>query len=177
MYLTGTIKIDKNLEKNHLQYLYKFISTRRVKRDSSLTKNRSEIFRTNVNLPIGIDGEFFVNEEGFMGQNKFANDIIEYNKPPNEQPSIWCPWRIGNEEGREYKGKEENFKASNVIWNNDDMPEHNITALDWLNYLIINFFKPWGYTLNGEIEIFDNINYVEPEIISISCYNNEVHEE
>lgn len=130
----------------------------------------------------GIDGAFFAKDDGQCGQSH-DRTIIDYNLPPgtpernydklsigqiidaednaikknNAQPSLWCNWWINEKDVLEWNGAE---KFYNYI--------------EWLEYLIRNFFQPWGVLLNGKIKwsgeddedmgnIFVTNNIVNPE--------------
>jgi hypothetical protein len=108
----------------------------------------------------GKDGEFFVKDDGDFGQGKDSS-IIDYNTPPGQlgyedksmawdkrykenqkrtkegkaQPSLWCQWVIN--------------ERNELVW---DGGEKFYSYVEWLQYLITNFFQPWGVLLNGEIE-------------------------
>lgn len=106
----------------------------------------------------GKDGEFFVMDDGNSGQSRDAS-IIDYNIPPGQvlrgdknypntfeenqrrikeglsQPSLWCQWVIDED--------------NELVW---DGGEKFYYYIEWLQYLITNFFQPWGVLLNGEIE-------------------------
>lgn len=109
----------------------------------------------------GKDGEFFVKDDGQMGQTRDSS-IIDYNTPPGQyeynddktlsfqerwetsqklikegkcQPGLWCNWIINDENELEWNGAEKFYYY-----------------VEWLQYLITNFFQPWGVLLNGEIE-------------------------
>ena len=79
------------------------------------------------------EGEFFVRDDGFCGQNR-DESILDYNVPPSTQPGLWCQWVINGNE---------------LEW---DGGEKFYNYVEWLEYLIENFFKPWGVTINGEVE-------------------------
>jgi len=85
----------------------------------------------------GKDGEYYVGDEDRLG-------VIDYNCAPGQkqlfgetdgQPGLWCQWEI-NEDG-------------NLAW---DGNEKFYAYIEWLKYLIENFFNDWGVLLNGEIE-------------------------
>jgi hypothetical protein len=57
------------------------------------------------------------------------------NTPPDGQPSLWCQW-VPNDDG------------TAIVW---DGGEKFYEYVDWIKYLVENFFKPWGYVLNGEV--------------------------
>jgi len=60
-------------------------------------------------------------------------DIINYNEPYSTQPGLWCQWIV---------------LEQSLIWNGG---EKFYKYREWLEYLIKEFFIPWGYTLNGRI--------------------------
>lgn len=98
----------------------------------------------------GKEGEFFVGDE--------TTGVIDNNTPPGQvtykdntypdryvenqrreaagecQPGLWCQWVIQDDK-LEWDGNEKFYNYE-----------------EWLQYMITNFFKPWGITLNGEIE-------------------------
>lgn len=118
----GKLKFNKQLSLDDKTFLDKFARTRRVAR--------------NVDPKYGVEGEFYVDAEGDFGQDFGSANIIDYNRPPKTQPSLWCQW-VPTEDGwyLEWDGSE---KFYNYI--------------DWLEYLITKIFTPRGYILNGEIE-------------------------
>lgn len=133
-YFDGECTIDPPLDTKQVSYLQRFCATRRMQRDNTLTEKREDPLRTGVGLPVGIEGEFFVNEAGFHGHEK-GFDVINSNMPPLTQPSLWCGWTV-TDDGQYLKWDEE---------------EKFYDYIPWLDYLITNFFKPWGCTLSGEI--------------------------
>ena len=92
-------------------------------------------------------GEFYVGEDD--------TGIIDYNIPPGHlpfsagsfeanllnvekyklQPGLWCNWTTHN--------------GSALSW---DGGEKFYNYIEWLKYMIDNFFIPWGIKLNGKIE-------------------------
>ena len=100
--------------------------------------------RIAAGLPIGIEGGYFVSG----GSNPPFDDksIIDYNTPPEGQPGLWCQW-VPNKDGEEpYTDAADN---SEIGWNGVEKFYHYI---EWLEYIIEHFLKPWGYVLNGEVE-------------------------
>lgn len=132
---TGRINIAPVLKPEHSDYLKRFCNTRRMKRDPDKTILRPDSARLAVRLPIGVDGEFFVGEEEFMGQ-KHSGDVIDYNEEPSTQPGLWCCWEITNDNAG-IKGPDQRSKFYDYV--------------EWLKYMMENFFVPWGYTVNGII--------------------------
>ena len=109
-----------------------------------------------MNFPLGEEGEFFTGADGYAGQEE-SQCVKSFNSPPAKQPGLWCQWHI-NDDGC-------------LAWNEFEKFSHYI---EWLDYMIENFFKTWGYTLNGvvywrgesfsdcgRIEIKDNVIHVK----------------
>ena len=130
----GRFTLDKPLTLEQAKYLYTFACTRRVKRNANLTLQRDDPIRKAVGLPVGEEGEFFVGESGFYGQDD-GSDVLDGNGPPTTQPGLWCQW-VPSEDGL------------GIEW---DGGEKFYRYVEWLRYIIKNFLKPWGLTLNGEV--------------------------
>ncbi|MFW5887889.1 MAG: hypothetical protein ACOCUH_03720 [Bacteriovoracia bacterium] len=130
----GAFGISPVLKPEHQKYLKAFSETCRVKRNSDLVKNLEDPIREAVGLPVGEDGGYFVNADGFMGQNEDSS-VIDYNRPPKNQPSLWNQW-IPSEDG------------TMIVWNEG---EKFYDYVEWIQYLVDHFLIPWGYTLNGEV--------------------------
>ncbi len=142
----GRFTLDKPLTEAHAAYIKAFGDTRRVTRDEKITAKRPDPLREAVGLPVGVQGEYFVGEGGFAGQGDFGfgpdatntkedAGIINYNSAPDTQPGLWCQW--GPSEDRQH-----------IEWDGSEK-FYEYTA--WLNYLIENFLKPWGYKISGEV--------------------------
>jgi hypothetical protein len=65
-----------------------------------------------------------------------GNHVINYNQPPDGQPTLWCDWVIT--EDRKF-----------LEWNGSEKFYYYV---EWLEYLIQHFFKVWGYVINGEVK-------------------------
>ena len=131
---SGRFKLDRKLAKEHADYIREFSRTRRMKRDEHLTAKRPDPVREAAGLPVGDEGEFFVGEDGYAGQDR-GPDVIDGNREPSNQHGLWCHWDVSDDDqGIQWDGGEKfyNYKL-------------------WLTYYIKNFLDPWGYTLNGEI--------------------------
>jgi hypothetical protein len=126
----GEFNLNKKLEPNHLEYLLRFNVTRRMKRNLDHWVNKH-----TGQLTYGVEGEFFVGGSGESGQGREAN-IIDYNRPPSTQPSLWCGWKP-NEDG------------TAIQW---DGSEKFYCYSEWIVYIIQNFLAPSGYVLNGTVE-------------------------
>ena len=118
----GEWKLNKPLDGETKTFLIKLANTRRMK-------------RTGLDEKYGIEGEFFVDASGFMGQDS-DDSVVDYNQPPSTQPSLWCKW-IPNDEG------------TAIEW---DGGEKFYDYIPWIEYLIENILAPRGYVLNGDIK-------------------------
>ncbi len=137
----GEFTLDRPLTDAQADYLRKFADTRRMERDEVLTERRPDPLREAVGLPVGLEGGYFVNEDGPSGQGKdmFGDrpgDVLDYNIPPKGQPGLWCQWVP-------------NWEGTAIEW---DGGEKFYNYTEWLKYLIEHFLKPWGYVLNGSVE-------------------------
>jgi hypothetical protein len=56
--------------------------------------------------------------------------------PPSTQPGLWCQWVAGD-------------GGNSIEW---DGGEKFYDYIDWIKYLINNFLKTWGYTINGTVK-------------------------
>lgn len=119
--LYGTLKLNKQLSHDDFQFLKKLAGTRRMAR--------------RVDPSYGVEGEFYVDGSGMMGQGHDDN-IIDYNTPPKTQPGLWCQWVPTDDGwGLEWDGGE---KFYNFV--------------EWLEYLIEKVLEPKGYVVNGTVD-------------------------
>jgi hypothetical protein len=153
---SGQFTLDKPLAANHLAYLQKFAETRRMKRNATITATREDNTRILAGISdVGVDAEFFVGAGGMAGQES-TGDVVDYNRPPSTQPGLWCQW-IPTSDG------------TAIEW---DGGEKFYDYVEWIEYLIANFFKPWGYVLNGSVE-WSGEDREDVGVIEIA--NNEVN--
>jgi len=117
----GRFSIEPPLKEEDSEFLKKLASTRRMK-------------RTGLDPKYGVDGEFFVDGPGFMGQDNDTS-IVDSNSPPSTQPGLWLQW-IPSEDGK------------HIEW---DGGEKFYCYTEWVEYLIEKILKPRGYTLNGTV--------------------------
>lgn len=132
---TGSFKLDKPLTVAHKLYLDKFSDSRRMKRDAVKTALRPDPARLTVGLPVGKEGEYFVGAGEFAGQ-EHSPDVVDFNNPPKTQPGLWCQW-VSTEDG------------AAIEWNG---AEKFYYYIEWIEYMIKNFFEPWGYSLDGNVK-------------------------
>ncbi|HAG84214.1 MAG TPA: hypothetical protein DCL61_24420 [Cyanobacteria bacterium UBA12227] len=130
----GVFTLNQRLFDSQVLYLLAFAGTRRVRRDVTLLQNVPDPAREAVGLPLGKDGGYFVNQQ--WDQETDWISAIDYNKPPIDQPSLWCQW-IPTSDG------------NGIQWDGGEKFYHYIA---WLQYLMIHFLEPWGYQLSGEVK-------------------------
>jgi hypothetical protein len=149
---SGQFKLDAALTKEQAKYLNYFSGTRRMKRATGYTQpSQHEVtllvtdlpdpVREAVGLPVGPEGAYFVGGSGFCGQD-CDRTILDYNKPPVGQPGLWCQWVVAEDDDAYYN-------YTRIEW---DGGEKFYKYIEWLEYIIEHFLKPWGRTLNGEVE-------------------------
>lgn len=131
---TGRFDLDRKLDPLHLEYLTKFAETRRMKRDVYKLPNDGTTHE-KVGLSSGTEGEYYVDGDGYRGQERDEDSIVEYTSPPATQPGLWCQW-VPTEDG------------NGIEW---DGGEKFYDYVKWLEYLIAHFLNRWGYTLNGVV--------------------------
>ena len=117
----GHVTITPPLNHEEVEYLNKFADTRRMKR----TK-----------------GPYYVGNTGFAGQDH-EDDILDYNRPEDGQPSLWCQWNPSADGTKiEWDGSEK-FYSSDV----------------WMAYLIDNFLKPGALASTSDDPQFDGFTF------------------
>lgn len=131
----GRFKFDKPLTPAQINYLKKFSETRRMKRNNEKLMNMPDPIREAVNLPLGVEGEYFVDGKGFAGQDR-DDSVINSNQPATSQAGLWCQW-VPDDAGTMLK------------WNG---AEKFYNYIEWLKYIIEHFIEPWGYTLKGKVK-------------------------
>lgn len=139
---------DKYLFYNIIQYLSRDVYTR----DFDYTQNLSYLY---------ICDDDYAEIESIPNSSPH---IIDHNKPPCSQPTLYCKWII-NEEG------------TIIRWNgHHKFPSH----IRWIVYIIEKFLIHWGYKLSGEITYqgHDELNQgsivIQNNIVKIiSSYDSE----
>jgi hypothetical protein len=135
---TGQFNIQPTLKPEHREYITAFGDSRRMKRDPNKAQMFPDPLRHAAELPVGIEGEYFVGVRDSKSTwgDPGKESILDSNEPPSTQPGLWCQWRP-------------NAQGDVLEW---DGSEKFYNYEDWLLYLIANFFAPWGYRLDGEVE-------------------------
>ena len=129
----GQFILSRELTDAEANYINQFADTRRMQRDVSMLQSMFK-GEGGLNGDYGVEGEFFIGGTGHAGQDH-DESIIDFNTPPSTQPGLWCQWNI------------ENNKF--IVW---DGGEKFYNYVEWLEYYIEKFFKPWGVVVNGEVE-------------------------
>jgi hypothetical protein len=160
---SGSFKFDKPLTPEQVAYLQRFNQSRRFKRNPEVLKGMPDPLREAVGLPIGPEGCFYVGpEDDNFGQDKDAS-TVDYNRPPSEQPGLWCQWTV-NDEGTE------------LAW---DEGEKFYEYVEWLRYLISHFFEKWGIKLTGEVhwqgEDSDDRGTIYVKDNKVEALTDEIH--
>lgn len=146
----GSFGFNKPVTEELAEYINKFSSTRRMQRNvEEIKKSFPNWEELCFNGKLGDEGEYFIGGEGFMGQGTEAT-IINYNRPPSTQPGLWCKWVVSED-------------GTRLEW---DGGEKFYNYVEWLKYLIDNFFAPLGYVLNGNVE-FQGEDYDDFGTISV----------
>jgi len=117
---SGEFKINKPLDDDTYKLLDGLSKTRRMAR--------------NVGPEYGVEGEFYIEGSGFMGQDDEDN-VINSNQPPKTQPGLWCQWRPTDD--KEY-----------IEW---DGGEKFYNYVEWIEYIIEKILRPRGYSLTGQV--------------------------
>jgi len=131
---TGELSVTPAASQELTNYINTFSSTRRMGRDVD-TLHRLYKGKHGFEGDYGVNGEYFAKEDGNFGQSD-CKSIQNYNGSPTSQPGLWCQWVL-TEDG-EY-----------LEW---DGGEKFYSYIEWLKYMIANFFEPKGHKLNGEIQ-------------------------
>lgn len=132
---TGKFNFTKPVGEDLKNYINNFSNSRRMKRDVEKIKEIYPNWRDfSFNGKLGIDGEYFANPGDDFGQDP-DKSIIEFNTPAKTQPGLWCQWIITDD-------------GASLEW---DGGEKFYNYIEWLEYLIENFFKPTGNILNGRV--------------------------
>jgi hypothetical protein len=130
----GEFELDRLLATEHHVFLTRFSHSRRILWDEDQVQHIPDHVRQAAGLPVGVEGAFVLGYEydGIADEPPF---LIDYDKSPAGQPSLWCNW-TPSEEG------------TKIIWNGR---EKFYSFVEWLDYLIEEFLRRWGYLLNGKL--------------------------
>jgi len=150
----GWFNTDRKLSNDEISFLNAFKEGRHMTRsDIVLEKMRDEkdpsfnqkLYDLIVKLGLPFKSKYYVGKEDF-GQ-KLDSSILDYNLP-GEAPGLWLQWEPRPDgEGIQWDGGEKFYEYVN-----------------WLQFLIDEFFKPWGIMLDGSVEYrgqdWDDTGYI-----------------
>jgi hypothetical protein len=91
--------------------------------------NAADPLRQAVGLPLGLDGEFF------------TGDCPGDPYPPSPIPTIKCPWSYT---------LDETGRITHITCTPGDEEAVHV-RVEWLKYLLGNFFISWSYVLSGVV--------------------------
>lgn len=130
----GKFTITPPLDADQTAYLRRFAETRRMKRHAKRAEKMKDPLRELVGLPIGVDAEHFTGSPDEFGQDDTF--VVDYNRPPETQPGLWCQWRVSDD-------------GASIAW---DSNEKFYNYVEWLIYIRDHFLRPWGRELNGVVK-------------------------
>lgn len=158
----GHFTVDPPLKAEHAAYLRAFNNTRRMKRDALKAALRPDPKREAVGLPVGDEAGYFVGEPPSrpieMPKHAVADDVVDYNTPPEGQPGLWCQWIPGPD-------------GTTIEW---DGGEKFYCYAEWLQYLLDHFLLGWGYKLGGVVE-FQGEDFGDSGELEITDNGTKVH--
>lgn len=144
----GKFNLNKELDDETFNLLKGLAESRRMKRDINKLKEMGFIG------DYGIEGEFFTQGKGFLGQDN-DESVIDYNRPPITQPGLWLQWTPTEDKmGLEWDQGEKFYEAEN-----------------WIKYLINKILEPRGYIVNGVVNAQGEDNN---DKYNITVINNKV---
>jgi len=160
----GKLSVTPQASEELVNYINNFSSTRRMGRDVATLQ---ELYKGKHGFDgnYGANGEFFAKQDGNYGQSD-CKSIQNYNGSPTSQPGLWCQWEL-TEDGE------------SLQW---DGGEKFYSYIEWLKYMIANFFEPKGHKLNGEIQWYgeerDDVGtiYVKDNKVQTEPFKEETEE-
>lgn len=132
--LFGKLSVSPPLNADQVAYIQEFSESYRHK-FAPKWQSWPNPLRDAVGLPVGIDGEYISSAMG-TGVEFLENCMEVDTNTPNNQPSFQCCWTT-------------NAKGTALQWNK---LRRTFEPVQWLEYMMEHFFKPWGVTLNGKVE-------------------------
>jgi hypothetical protein len=113
---------------------------------------------------IEVSGAFDIisplNSEQIVQINSYSNNCT---RKYTNQPSSQCQW-IASDDGTQ------------IIWNGNQCFD---SYLEWINYLIVKYFEPWGLSLKGSVELWGSSQNDRCSIViakNISINDDELYD-
>lgn len=120
----GHVSIEPPLSAKEVAYLQKFNETRRM--------NRTK-------------GPYYVDNTGMAGQD-LEPDIVDYNRPPEGQPGLWCQWTPSDD-------------GTRIEWDGGEKFYH---AAAWMEYLITHFLGRQQLAKKAD----ESLKFFEPHVLN-----------
>lgn len=131
---TGEFEFNKEVPMYVKDYINRFCRTRHMRRNVDELKQMYPDWKDRCWLGfLGLEGEYFLDEDYDYQENP---SVLDINRPPQTQPGLWCQWIITED-------------RKHLAW---DGGEKFYEYIEWLQYMIDNFFTPSGFFLNGSVE-------------------------
>lgn len=134
----GGLTPNKPFKKEFVNYINDFSEKRHEPRDVEIIKRSDPDWAKHcLDGNLGPYGMYYVGDfdEGVI-DHSFNKGIIDHSLAKSYTcPGYWCDWVINKNTGM-------------VEWNDS---EKFYNYIEWLKFLVDNFFEPAGYKLNREI--------------------------
>ena len=131
----GDFVFNKPLESHHVEYLNLFYQTdREVKRIKKNESVKAKKLREKCGLPFGTFGQYSVCETNIAKECGLRPYAYGKSIIPG-QPSSSCQWIL-------------NSAGTAIMW---DSGEKFYDYIEWIEFIVKHFIKPWGYKLNGSV--------------------------
>lgn len=132
----GSVSIDKPVDEDTFNLVTGICRTRRMKRDPQKLAKRLKMTKKEVLEKYGAECQFYFEEKDFENAGQAQRpEIVEFNRPPCDQPSLWCQWQLMED-------------RQTIEW---DGGEKFYNYVEWMEYLVDKILEPQGYIVNGEI--------------------------
>lgn len=145
--LKGKLTIEGDMRDEHFKYLAMYGHMRHMKRNETYLLALRDQLRVDAGLPIGVEGRHYLGSNFALAVQCY-HTVTDCNSPPEKVPSVLCPYHLYRE-----------LADGKYVWRC-----HNTSIekpKEWIEYLITTYLAPWGYKLNGKIEIRDSNVLVE----------------
>lgn len=133
--VNGYLVLDRSLTDEQGHYMFRFHKIPHYRRDNWELWNIPDPCRNAVDLPLGVDCEFYT---GPMGLG-----LLPCLRPPKWQPSRYCGWHPS-------------YHKRWIIWGGEYQGSHYDKPAEWLRYILRMMLTPWGHSVNGYLEWYDD---------------------
>lgn len=141
--VAGVISLSRPLTDNEFYFLSAFALNKRMRRHRPMLEfmiadgQLEDPFREDACLPLGMDGYFFVGNNG-VEFNESDPSVFNKEQPPRGMPGCWCSWQPAKDN-----------RSMLVL---SGKKEHH--AILWASFLVTKLFaKHWNMTAKGIITI------------------------